>query len=61
MLSWKRAECNIREIVKNSQHGKDLMEIGLERDVDFCLNIDGYSVVPCLERNSIKNLSEGKI
>lgn len=61
MLSWKRAEYNIREIVKNSQHGRDLIEIGLEKDVDFCLNIDCYSVVPCLERNSIKIFSGGKI
>jgi 2-phosphosulfolactate phosphatase len=60
MLSWKRAECNIREIVKNSQHGRDLIEIGLERDVDFCLNIDAYPIVPYLERNSIKNFSREK-
>ena len=61
MLSWERAECNINEIIKNSQHGKDLIEIGLEKDMDFCLNIDSYSVVPCLERNSIKIFSGGKI
>ncbi|MCW3975123.1 MAG: 2-phosphosulfolactate phosphatase [Candidatus Bathyarchaeota archaeon] len=61
MLSWERAECNIREIVKNSQHGRNLIEIGLEKDVDFCLNIDAFSVVPYLERNSIKIFSEGKI
>ena len=61
MLSWERAECNIREIVKNSQHGRDLIEIGLEKDVDFCLNIDAFSVVPYLERNSIKIFSKGKI
>ena len=61
MLSWKGAECNIKEIVKNSQHGRDLIEIGLEKDVDFCLNIDSYSIVPYLEGNSIKILSEGKI
>lgn len=61
MLSWESAECNIMEIVKNSQHGRDLIEIGLEKDVDFCLNINAFSVVPYLERNSIKILSEGKI
>ena len=61
MLSWERAKCNIKEIVKNSRHGRDLIEIGLEKDVDFCLNINAYSIVPYLERNSIKILSKGKI
>ena len=58
MLSWKKAEENLKEIIKNSQHGKYLGDIGYEKDVDFCSNLDVYSIVPYLKRGKIKVFEE---
>ncbi len=56
MLSWKKAEEKLREVIKNSQHGKYLMDIGYEKDVDFCSNLDVYPIIPYLKNGSIKKL-----
>ena len=60
MLSWYKAEKNLEEIIKNSQHGKYLMDIGFGKDIDFCLNIDHYSIIPYLNNGNIRKKEKEK-
>ena len=46
MLAWNNAKENLNEIIKRSQHGEYLKRIGFENDIDFCLKIDLYPIVP---------------
>ena len=46
MLAWNNAKENLNEIIKKSYHGEYLKGIGFENDIDFCLKIDFYPIVP---------------
>lgn len=46
MLAWNNAKENLNEIIKKSHHGEYLKGIGFENDIDFCLKIDLYPIVP---------------
>jgi len=58
MLSWEKAKENLKEVIKNSQHGKYLRDIGYAKDVDFCSNIDIYPIIPYLVNGNIKVFKE---
>ncbi len=45
---------NILKMMKNSDHGKYLVEIGFEDDLKFCGNIDSIPAVPLLAGGVIK-------
>ncbi len=42
---------------REAQHGRSLTEIGLERDLEFCAQVDRYHVVPRLRRDASGRLS----
>lgn len=47
---------NMQEFIKQKQHPKSLIELGLVDDVDFCLTKDSFPVVPVISGASIKKL-----
>ncbi|MGD0115238.1 MAG: 2-phosphosulfolactate phosphatase [Dehalococcoidia bacterium] len=42
---------------REAQHGRSLIDIGLERDLEFCAQVDRYRVVPRLRRDASGLLS----
>jgi len=42
---------------REAQHGRSLIGIGLERDLEFCAQIDRYHAVPRLQRDASGQLS----
>jgi 2-phosphosulfolactate phosphatase len=42
---------------REAQHGRSLIGIGLERDLEFCAHVDRYHVVPRLRRDPSGRLS----
>lgn len=51
---YKNASKNLLKMLKSCDHGKFLIDIGFESDLEFCSNIDKFSVVPELSSNVIK-------
>lgn len=53
---------NLIDFVKTTEHAKDLIEIGFEKDIDDSLTIDKYPVLPLIKGNDIKSadLTSGK-
>ncbi len=45
---------NIMKMMKNSDHGKHLVEIGFEEDLKFCANLDSIPAVPVLTSGVVK-------
>ena len=43
--------------VKQSSHAKRLLKIGIKKDIEFCLEIDKYEVIPILKDSIFVNLS----
>ncbi len=43
---YKKFDNNILEILRKSQHGRHLENIGLENDLKFCSQIDFFHIVP---------------
>lgn len=41
-----RSTRSIHETLSNCEHGKELIEKGFSKDVEFCSNIDLYHIVP---------------
>ncbi len=46
---------NLHDYLKEREHAKFLKKIGQEDDIDLCLTIDKYPVVPIIEGIHIKN------
>jgi len=47
---------NILEVIKESEHGKLLMENGFEADLQYCSSVDMYDVIPVYNNGSMKKL-----
>lgn len=45
---------NILKMMKHSDHGKALVEIGFEEDLKFCSNIDSFNGVPVLANGVVR-------
>ncbi len=48
---------NIYEFIKNCEHPKKLIEVGLQADIEICLKTNAYNIIPIFESNSIKKIS----
>lgn len=44
--SYERNKDNINNLIKNSAEGAKLKRLGYERDIDLCLQVDRYLLVP---------------
>lgn len=53
-ILYKNASKNLLKMMRSTDHGKYLLEIGFEKDVEFCTNIDTVDIVPQLIGNVIK-------
>lgn len=51
---YKNASKNLLKMAKSCDHGKFLIEIGFENDLEFCTNVDAFDVVPELSGNVLK-------
>ena len=45
---------DIFEMLKNTEHGKKLLENGFEKDVEFCGKYNSTKSIPCFDGKSIK-------
>jgi len=55
-----RSHKDIRSYVKEAAHFRILEDLGLQADIDFCLQKDIFAIVPEFDHGVIK-LSEGQI
>lgn len=44
---------NILEMLRNSSHGKYLMELGFEKDLDLCSELNSLEVIPLLNQGRL--------
>lgn len=51
---FKNFSKNLLKMARTCDHGKYLIEIGFEKDIEFCTNIDTFDVVPELSANVLK-------
>lgn len=51
---FKNFSKNLLKMMRSSDHGKYLTEIGFEKDIEFCTAIDSFDVVPELSANVLK-------
>lgn len=52
LMMWERMEQQLVEVLKESDHGKYLISIGAEADIDICATLDIYPVIPILKDSS---------
>lgn len=45
---------SVKKMLKNTDHGKYLIEIGFSKDIDFCAEVDAIPIVPVLSGTVIK-------
>lgn len=51
---WKAHRDNLAAMMKNeSEHGRSLMELGFERDIDFAARVDEYGLLAVRDDDSI--------
>ena len=50
---YQQHKDNMLEYVAQSSHAQRLQAFGIMKDIEFCLEIDKYNVVPYLEDDSI--------
>ena len=53
---YRQVRDNLRDAIENSSHVKRLMDLGLERDIDYCLKYDEYKVIPILKGQYITKM-----
>ena len=53
LIASKGADGKLLELVRSSEHGRYLADIGLAKDIEFCLRINRYSNVPILINGKI--------
>lgn len=51
---YKNFSKNLAKMARTCDHGKYLIEIGFDKDIEFCTNIDTVNVVPELSANVLK-------
>ncbi|MEQ6358736.1 2-phosphosulfolactate phosphatase family protein [Thermoanaerobacter thermohydrosulfuricus] len=55
---YKPYENNLYEIVKEGYHFKRLKDLGYDEDIEFCLTVDKFDIVPKLKDGIIKNSAD---
>jgi 2-phosphosulfolactate phosphatase len=50
---FQGAKENLTEVIKASDHGKRLLSLGLERDIDYCATPNLLRIVPMLQEGEI--------
>jgi 2-phosphosulfolactate phosphatase len=58
LLLFNSSSENILGMLKDTEHGKVLLENGYEEDIKFCSNINTTEVIPYLSKNVIKLLQD---
>jgi len=58
LLLYERHENNILAMLKNSEHGKLLIENGFGKDIEFCSQVNLFQVAPKLSNGVLKNISQ---
>ena len=43
---YKHYNSNLKSALEDSSHVRRLLDLGLEKDIDFCLKFDEYKVIP---------------
>lgn len=51
---YQQAKGDLKEFLKDSSHIKRLKKLNIEKDIDFCLSVDRYDVVPVIRENRIR-------
>jgi 2-phosphosulfolactate phosphatase len=54
-ILYQRFEANLEEAFSLSNHGKDLIELGLGEDLAYCARTDRFHWVPVFRRGVIRN------
>lgn len=54
LSSGKISSEKIFGMLKKSEHGKYLMSLGFEKDLEFCSKVDSYSFIPLFTKGVIK-------
>jgi 2-phosphosulfolactate phosphatase len=54
-ILYQRFEANLEEAFSLSNHGKDLIELGLKEDLAYCARTDRFDLVPFLQQGVIRN------
>ncbi|MBN1637854.1 MAG: 2-phosphosulfolactate phosphatase [Ignavibacteriales bacterium] len=57
-LLYKSLGKNILKMLKETEHGKLLIENGFEKDLEYCAQIDSVNVVPSFSDNVLKNMEK---
>jgi 2-phosphosulfolactate phosphatase len=47
---YNLAKNDMVKFLSNSSHVKRLNRLNIQKDIDYCLTLDQYQVVPCLVR-----------
>lgn len=55
---YRSAEDNLIQAIRNSQHGRRLIELGYERDVNYCATPNILPIVPALTEGEIVWLTD---
>lgn len=50
---WNRSAQNLTEILRNSEHANRLINLGQEKDIDFCLKHDTSNAIPVFHNNKL--------
>ena len=53
---YKQAKDNLKLAIEESSHVTRLLNLGLEKDIDFCLKYDEYKVIPVLKGDYITKM-----
>lgn len=55
-LTFDRSRRKLKEFLNMASHKKRLENLHLEKDIDFCLSLDKYDIIPVLNNDRIKNV-----
>lgn len=58
---YDTARSNLFEFLSNSSHVNRLRRLNIQKDIDFCLNIDEYKVIPVLKDGQIVEMGTERI
>ena len=58
LLAFKQIRNNLSENIAKGEHAKQLIELGLRRDIEFSCQIDVYEAIPVYEDTRIRTLEE---
>lgn len=58
---YQQGKGDLKKFLENSSHVNRLKKLNLEKDIDFCLKMDQYKVVPVLKNDHIVRMGLGEI